>query len=160
MTAHPIDTEALRRLADAATPGPWRIGEAFDFPASWVAHLSNNGWDDRTTVTSEDTPGHIDQEERDAEFIAAARTAVPALLDALEQAESDRDWNLRSSRLAKEERIKANARAEKAEAERDEWKEVALQERAAALDALEQVKVRDARIKAVLAVFGLEVGDA
>ena len=40
-------------------------------------------------------------------------------------------------------------RARKAEAERDEWREVALQERAAALDALEQIKVRDARIKAV-----------
>ena len=32
------------------------------------------------------------------------------------QAEADRDWNLRSSRLAKEERIKANARADQAEA--------------------------------------------
>lgn len=41
---------------------------------------------------------------------------VLALLDQLEQAEADRDWNLRSSRLAKEERIKANARAERAEA--------------------------------------------
>lgn len=32
------------------------------------------------------------------------------------EAEAERDWNLRSSRLAKEERIKANARAERAEA--------------------------------------------
>ena len=47
-----------------------------------------------------------------------------------------------------------------AEAERDVWRQTALDERAAALDALEQVKVRDARIKAVLAVLGLEVGDA
>ena len=39
-----------------------------------------------------------------------------ALLDHLEQAEADRDWNLRSSRLAKEERIEANARADEAEA--------------------------------------------
>ena len=51
-------------------------------------------------------------------------------------------------------------RAREAEAERDEWRQTALDERAAALDALEQIKVRDARIKAVLAVFGLEVGDA
>ena len=36
-----------------------------------------------------------------------------------------------------------------AEAERDEWRQTALDERAAALDALEQIKARDARIKAV-----------
>ena len=46
----------------------------------------------------------------------AAREAVPALLDALKQAEADRDWLFHSSRLAKKERIKANARAERAEA--------------------------------------------
>ena len=40
-------------------------------------------------------------------------------------------------------------RAREAEAERDEWRQTALDERAAALDALEQIKVRDARIKAV-----------
>ena len=37
----------------------------------------------------------------------------------------------------------------RAEAERDEWRQTALDERAAALDALEQVKAREARIKAV-----------
>ena len=35
--------------------------------------------------------------------------------------------------------------ARQAEAERDEWRQTALDERAAALDALEQIKVRDAR---------------
>ena len=63
-------------------------------------------------------------------------------------------------------RVRRDA-ARQAEAERDEWRQTALDERAAALDALEQIKVRDARIKvrdarikAALAVFGLEVGDA
>lgn len=56
------------------------------------------------------------QEPTNAEVEAAARQAVPALLDMLDQAEADRDWNIRSSRLAKEERIRANARAERAEA--------------------------------------------
>ena len=79
--------DQLRALADTATPGPWRIGEAFDEPACWVAHLSDNGWDDRTTVTSQGTTGRDDQEVRDAEFIAAARSAVPQLLDALAAAE-------------------------------------------------------------------------
>ena len=36
-------------------------------------------------------------------------------------------------------------RAREAETERDEWRQTALDERAAALDALEQIKVRDAR---------------
>ena len=40
-------------------------------------------------------------------------------------------------------------RAREAEAERDEWRQTALDERAAALDALDQIKARDARIKAV-----------
>ena len=40
-------------------------------------------------------------------------------------------------------------RADQAEASRDEWRQTALDERGAALDALEQIKVRDARIKAV-----------
>ena len=43
-------------------------------------------------------------------------------------------------------------RAREAEAERDEWRQTALDERAAALDALDQIKVRDARIKAVRAL--------
>ena len=49
---------------------------------------------------------------------------------------------------------------DRAEAELDEWRQTALDERGAALDALEQIKVRDRRIQAVLAVLGLEVGDA
>ena len=40
-------------------------------------------------------------------------------------------------------------RARQAEAERDEWRQTALDERAAALDALDQIKAREARIKAV-----------
>lgn len=36
-----------------------------------------------------------------------------------------------------------------AEADRDEWRQTALDERGAALDLLEQIKVRDRRIKAV-----------
>src|SRR5699024_3143017 len=45
--------------------------------------------------------------------------------------------------------LAAEKRATRAEAERDGWRQTALDERGAALDALEQIKVRDARIKAV-----------
>ena len=54
-------------------------------------------------------------------FDGEVLSAVPQLLDLLEQAERDRDWLFRSSRLAKEGRIKANARADQAEAELDSW---------------------------------------
>ena len=40
-------------------------------------------------------------------------------------------------------------KALRAEAERDEWRQTALDERGAALDLLEQIKVRDRRIQAV-----------
>ena len=40
-------------------------------------------------------------------------------------------------------------RARQAETERDEWRQTALDERGAALDLLEQIKVRDRRIQAV-----------
>ena len=43
----------------------------------------------------------------------------------------------------------AERRATRAEAERDEWRQTALDERGAALDTLEQIKVRDRRIQAV-----------
>ena len=45
-------------------------------------------------------------------------------------------------------RVRRDA-ARQAEAERDEWRQTALDERGAALDALGQVKAREARIKAV-----------
>lgn len=51
-------------------------------------------------------------------------------------------------------RVRRDA-ARQAEAERDEWRQTALDERAAALDALEQIKVRDARIKTVQDVLEL-----
>ena len=49
---------------------------------------------------------------------------------------------------------------DRAETERDEWRQPALDERGAALDLLEQIKVRDKRIQAVRDALGLEVGDA
>ena len=66
MTAHPIDTEALRRLADAATPGPWPLlggGEYVGGVGLLVA------------------PDDGGVSPANAAFIAAARTAIPALLD-------------------------------------------------------------------------------
>ena len=75
--------------------------------------------------------------------------AVVIYRDRARKAEAERDWNIRSSRLAKEERIKANARAESAEARIRDLTQEVRDERGAALDLLEQIKVRDRRIQAV-----------
>lgn len=105
MTVQPT-RDQLRALADAATEGPWEvhgsligIGRAKpDFGQTWGLR-----W------------------RQDIEFICAARTAVPQLLDQLDAAEQ---------------RI------------RDLTQEVK-DERGAALDQMEQVRIRDARIRAV-----------
>ena len=105
MTEQPT-RDQLRALADAATEGPWEvhgsligIGRAKpDFGQTWGLR-----W------------------RQDIEFICAARTAVPQLLDQLDTAEQ---------------RI------------RDLTQEVK-DERGAALDTLEQIKARDKRIQAV-----------
>ena len=74
---------------------------------------------------------------------------VLIILDALAAAEH------RATRAEAQSAIRGRAvvmyreRAREAEAERDEWRQTALDERAAALDALEQIKAREARIKAV-----------
>lgn len=80
MTEH-IDRDALRKLADAATPGPWETYMDPGGPreAPFVAVEVGN-----TEVRiARFEGGHFD-----GAFIAAARTAVPALLDALDQAEA------------------------------------------------------------------------
>lgn len=67
----PLDLDAIRALAEAATPGPWRVGDGgdyFEWEVVIAPHLP-------TLELSESADG-----AEDAAFIAAARTAVPALL--------------------------------------------------------------------------------
>ena len=112
MTVQPT-RDQLRALADAATEGPWEvhgsligIGRAKpDFGQTWGLR-----W------------------RQDIEFVCAARTAVPQLLDQLDAAEQ------RIRDLTQEAR----------------------DERAACLDQMEQVRIRDARIKAVEDVLDTE----
>ena len=125
-----IDTEALRALADAATPGPWERGDrqhvAGVLPErfgegrcaychlgepSWTGRMSINGtrmlahvhtkaepwWEhgirayrpDGSLVVVNDTDEYGYVSAADAAFIAAARTAVPALLDALAERDAE-----------------------------------------------------------------------
>lgn len=92
MTAQPT-RDQLRALADAATPGPWeyewdedegeitvragtaRADEDGSAPGSYV---TTDMILEREDAWPEDSG---EQYAADAEFIAAARTAVPALLD-------------------------------------------------------------------------------
>lgn len=65
----------LRALADAATPGPWTL---YDRGVGWeVSELPDVH--DGTTFN-----------RPDAEFVAAARTAIPELLDDVEQLRAQR----------------------------------------------------------------------
>lgn len=70
----PAGREALRRLESAATPGPWTSPSYAPASVLWCGHGTR-------FVASGLT---ID----DAAFIAASRTTVPTLLDALDRAEA------------------------------------------------------------------------
>lgn len=77
----PDERAEWRALADAATEGPWRRG--------WYAGVVEPK---SRLMTAHDGYNHCLAEyltEADAEFIAAARTAVPRLLDALDAAEAE-----------------------------------------------------------------------
>lgn len=80
----PADLDRLEVLAAAATPGPWR------------AHAENRKAC-RAIVETEDreqvadaTMWDIDQCRENADFIAASRTAVPALIAEVRKAQAQR----------------------------------------------------------------------
>ena len=84
-----IDTKELRRLAQAATPGPWinhgRQPNVAGLPHSAVAAKTL-----LARVYSE-AYGDVEQETANASFIAAANpAAISELLDRLEATEEDR----------------------------------------------------------------------
>ena len=85
-----IDINELRRLAQAATPGPWinhgRQPNVAGLPHSAVAAKTL-----LARVYSE-AYGDVEQETANASFIAAANpAAISELLDRLEAAEKERD---------------------------------------------------------------------
>lgn len=80
-----IDKERLRVLAEAATPGPWGTIERGPFcgesEGDVIDHYGADvvGAEHVTPLNSQETTRGM-MWLRDAEFIAAARDAVPALL--------------------------------------------------------------------------------
>lgn len=72
----PDDLAAIAALAAAATPGPW-ISGGFGPSDTWVRITQCEGWPGTPVCEV----GHnVANRNADAAFIAAARTAVPALL--------------------------------------------------------------------------------
>lgn len=75
----PAEIAALRKLADAATPGPWAVEDE-------RGEVVTRHWQGETPVVCGPPRARgWDLDPEDAAFIAAARTAVPALLDEVER---------------------------------------------------------------------------
>ena len=86
-----IDINELRRLAQAATPGPWKMLPVGDGRQKFA--VANSEFLSILTVTDEGgaTFGTV-YDDADARFIAAANpAAINELLDRLEAAEKERD---------------------------------------------------------------------
>jgi hypothetical protein len=79
----PIDLAALEALCNAATPGPWQMltddllnGELI----KWIATVEDDGTNGATVLCDGDV------ERNNLLFIAASRTALPALIAELRSA--------------------------------------------------------------------------
>lgn len=146
MTVQPT-RDQLRALADAATPHPPQESEG-----AW----QTDGYAEYIVVDSEQDCdgeyGHVAEaaNERLGTFIAAADpNTVRGILDQLDRAEH------RIARLEAQTHIRRRAvaiyqaRARDAEARVRDLTQEVRDERGAARDQMEQVRIRDARIKAV-----------
>lgn len=137
-----IDRDRLRKLADNATPGPWDSDR--DVSDGQMVVFESRGEDGGPIVCAGD-----DLEKADAEFIAAARTAVPELLDALTRSEAQSEvrrlqvayWQERARVMEAGRKTTIRTQAE--------LRQEVTDERGAVTDLLEQLKIRDARIQAV-----------
>lgn len=83
MTPTPEERAEWGRLCEGATPGPWS--------APTIHQVRSQFGGGMHPVCSIDNQWGISRQHKDAAFIAAARTALPRLLSALEEAEGERD---------------------------------------------------------------------
>lgn len=81
----PDDRDRLRELAENATPGPWMLDR--DQRDGWMVVFGGNEYPHGYNIIGSNEY----LEPADAEFIAASRQAMPALLDMLGQALAERD---------------------------------------------------------------------
>lgn len=87
MTAIDTSTEAVERLLENVTPGPWRIKNC-DALGDRCTNYFQEIWNDETDilVTTEVTRAHNDGGAANMRFIRAARDLVPALLKERDEA--------------------------------------------------------------------------
>ena len=114
-----IDTNELRRLAQAATPGPWKMLPVGDGRQKFA--VADSEFLSILTVTDEGgaTFGTV-YDDADAKFIAAANpAAISELLDRLEAAESEAIEQARLNGMGSEREAALIAKLEAAEKERD-----------------------------------------
>jgi hypothetical protein len=84
----PEQLATWRQLADAATPGTWAVDYISNLVSTDDQETIDNGWQQICEFWGDD----------DAAFIAAARTAVPALLAEVERLTAEND-NLRNTKV-------------------------------------------------------------
>lgn len=108
-----IDTATLRALAEAATKGPW---EAYTVPQTRTEapYIAVEVGETEVRIARFEG-GHYD-----AAFIAAARTAVPALLDEVERLRAEVDVEYGAAQMAAGDRDEALGNLTRCEAERDD----------------------------------------
>jgi len=79
----PEQLAEIRARAEAATPGPW----------SWVGAATSTGWEDAEELAHPEgiiatADGGYWFEPPNSDFVAHARTDIPALLDYIEELEA------------------------------------------------------------------------
>ena len=74
--------EELRTLEKAATPGPWELIKA---PANYTQVVADKRFGEDALICSDEANWSCAPQPEDAEFIAAARNALPDILDLLEE---------------------------------------------------------------------------
>lgn len=83
--SEPLDLEAIKKRAEAATPGPWDVADKYDKEQSWPWVIAFDGdaepwWVAECAIDITPTDG-VDN----AQFIAHARSDVPALVAEVEK---------------------------------------------------------------------------
>lgn len=101
----PIDLNAIRARADAATPGPWRhVGKNWiGTPVEIDVTEADWGSEGHTSFFVHTNEGGGAWRIEDVEFIANARTDVPALVAEVERLRRERDEALDAVRDAEDE---------------------------------------------------------
>lgn len=123
MTA-PLDLDALRALADAATPGPWFTPDSPRLQGAVSSRIGNREVQvasiDGDAAMHDERAAAVDIQRANAGFIAAARTALPTLIDEVRRLRAlalkwlDEVDSLQDGKLAKEvEALRRGMRAQR-----------------------------------------------